>query len=104
MPLLTILIVLPLSLLFLGILAVGCARRRTVRFPTPPGPKGWAWSIVGNLFDMPREYEWMTYRKWSCIYSKLLCAFSSLIVNNILALRFGYHPCERLGTIHHRDR
>jgi hypothetical protein len=71
---LIILLVPSLSLFFLGILSAGCSRRK-VRFPTPPGPKGRAWPIFGNLFDMPREYEWRTYSEWCRIYS-MLCVFA----------------------------
>ncbi|EKM82076.1 hypothetical protein AGABI1DRAFT_105435 [Agaricus bisporus var. burnettii JB137-S8] len=31
--------------------------------PLPPGPKGWP--VIGNLLDMPTEFEWKTYHEWS---------------------------------------
>ena len=33
------------------------------RLPYPPGPK--SLPIVGDLFNMPSQEEWITYRKWS---------------------------------------
>ncbi|KXN82774.1 O-methylsterigmatocystin oxidoreductase [Leucoagaricus sp. SymC.cos] len=30
--------------------------------PLPPGPKGWP--VIGNLLDMPVEFEWKTYHEW----------------------------------------
>ncbi|KAL1702026.1 cytochrome P450 [Schizophyllum commune] len=38
------------------------ARRRNY-LPLPPGPK--KQPLVGNLFDMPSSYEWLTYTKWA---------------------------------------
>ncbi|KAG6902124.1 hypothetical protein C0995_004070 [Termitomyces sp. Mi166 len=32
------------------------------RLPLPPGPK--KLPIIGNLLDMPRSFEWITYHKW----------------------------------------
>ncbi|KAF7366944.1 hypothetical protein MSAN_00953100 [Mycena sanguinolenta] len=36
------------------------------KLPLPPGPR--PWPIVGNLFDMPSTFEWITYMEWSKIY------------------------------------
>ena len=33
------------------------------RLPYPPGPK--RVPVVGNLFSMPSNEEWVAYRKWS---------------------------------------
>ena len=33
------------------------------RLSYPPGPK--RLPVVGNLFNMPSQEEWVTYRKWS---------------------------------------
>jgi hypothetical protein len=32
------------------------------RRPLPPGPKGSF--LVGNAFQMPTKYEWLTYTEW----------------------------------------
>ncbi|KAK0193929.1 cytochrome P450 [Armillaria mellea] len=39
-------------------------RRR--RLPLPPGPKGLP--LIGNLWDVPAEYPWLTYAQWTATY------------------------------------
>ena len=51
------------------ILAWALSRKRTGRFsqyPLPPGPKGIP--LVGNLWDMPKEKEWITFAEWGKQY------------------------------------
>lgn len=52
-----------------SLVLASCYRWRTIRLPLPPGPKGYP--IIGNLFDMPFEQQWVSYRKWCKEYSKL---------------------------------
>ncbi|KAG6809315.1 hypothetical protein H0H92_000727 [Tricholoma furcatifolium] len=37
-------------------------RRDASRLPLPPGPK--KLPIIGNLLDIPKSFEWITYHKW----------------------------------------
>ncbi|KAJ6579966.1 cytochrome P450 [Mycena vulgaris] len=51
-------------ILGLGILFYGMRwKRNRSRLPLPPGPPKLL--LVGNLFDMPSERQWVTYFKWS---------------------------------------
>ena len=58
------------SLLFCllgGLLALFVFSRGTERrHRYPPGPKGLP--IVGNLFDVPKDYGWLTYQEWGRKY------------------------------------
>ena len=51
-------------LIILAVVLPLYARRR--RYPVPPGPRGLP--IFGNIFDIPGQQEWITYRKWSRDY------------------------------------
>ncbi|KAK0223484.1 cytochrome P450 [Armillaria fumosa] len=44
--------------------------RRQGSLPLPPGPKGLP--LIGNLWDIPSEYPWLTYAKWSATYGDVL--------------------------------
>ncbi len=43
-------------------------RHRHVSFP--PGPKGIP--LLGNLWDVPIEYPWVTYARWTATYGDVL--------------------------------
>lgn len=45
----------------------------------PPGPHGLP--IVGNIFQFPREKEWLTYAKWAEKYGQ--CARFAIISTNV---------------------
>ncbi|KAJ7247337.1 cytochrome P450, partial [Mycena rebaudengoi] len=59
-------------------------RRSMSMLPLPPGPP--KLPLVGNLFDMPRKFEWETYMQWSREYNSdiihLNVAGASIIVLN----------------------
>lgn len=44
--------------------------------PLPPGPKGWP--VIGNLLNMPTEFEWKTYHEW-CKKFSMFCFWFSVI-------------------------
>jgi len=42
----------------------GDGRRSSIsHLPLPPGPKGLP--LIGNLMDIPAEFAWKMYHKWS---------------------------------------
>ena len=53
---------------------VGYALRRKSALPRPPGPKGVP--LLGNIFDFPKEKEWLTYAKWGDEYGLFICSSS----------------------------
>ncbi|KAJ7247336.1 cytochrome P450 [Mycena rebaudengoi] len=59
-------------------------RRSMSMLPLPPGPS--KLPLVGNLFDMPRKFEWETYMQWSREYNSdiihLNVAGASIVVLN----------------------
>ncbi|KZV95209.1 cytochrome P450 [Exidia glandulosa HHB12029] len=57
-----------LALFGAAALVVARLTRRTRR-PLPPGPKP-RW-IVGNLFDMPSDSQWMRFAEWSELYGEI---------------------------------
>ncbi len=46
----------------LGILLLHRVFIQSRRGHLPPGPKGLP--LIGNVFDMPKSKEWLTFAKW----------------------------------------
>ncbi|KAF8898846.1 cytochrome P450 [Infundibulicybe gibba] len=46
--------------------------RRSSQLPLPPGPKGLP--ILGNFFDVPHEYQWLTYSQWGVTFGEIVYA------------------------------
>ncbi|KJA26070.1 hypothetical protein HYPSUDRAFT_36932 [Hypholoma sublateritium FD-334 SS-4] len=62
------------------------ARRSTLSLP--PGPKGYP--FIGNVYDIPHHYPWLTYTEWARIYGDVF-SFSvfgktTVVLNSIEAV------------------
>jgi hypothetical protein len=55
-----------------GLLILRLLGRQTARrtLPYPPGPK--PLPLIGNLLDLPKEKDWLTYRAWSNQYGDIV--------------------------------
>ncbi|THV00608.1 cytochrome P450 [Dendrothele bispora CBS 962.96] len=90
------------SLLAICIYAVWIVRRRSRGLPLPPGPT--RYPIVGNAFQMPRQYEYFTFAEWrrqwgDYIYLKVF-GLDLLVLNSYTAAK---ELLERRGG-HFSDR
>lgn len=51
------------AVLLVGLALVAVVSLNRKRRSLPPGPKGVP--ILGNIFDVPKEFEWLAYDRWS---------------------------------------
>lgn len=74
-------------------------RHKTRRLPPSPP----AWPVVGNLFDIPGKYEWLTYEKWGHELSMFSSSPQSLtILNSVSRFRHGLSQSRR--NVRDRDK
>ncbi|KAI0651028.1 cytochrome P450 [Trametes meyenii] len=79
---------LPSLLLVCAVLALAVLTVRRKRHSLPPGPKGLP--VLGNIFDVPKEFEWLAYERWgrehqSEIISLNLAGTPVIVVNSAQA-------------------
>ncbi|KAJ7598124.1 cytochrome P450 [Mycena floridula] len=69
------------------------------RLPFPPGPHGLP--LVGNLFDFPLEYDWLTYGKWAESFGPII-SLSALGSNIIIisSCKIATELCDKKSQIY----
>lgn len=66
-------------------------RRSKIKLVYPPGPKGFP--LMGNIWDIPSTYEWLTYARWSQDFGMPTLLWANL--NNVLRdVSFGLDSSE----------
>lgn len=87
--------ILPLVFVVAAFLAIRIYRRRG-RLPYPPGPR--PLPLVGNLFDIPKEFSWLSYAQLSKkhgdvlsfhVFGKVIVVLNSLKANKDLLEKRG---------------
>ncbi|KZV72773.1 cytochrome P450 [Peniophora sp. CONT] len=68
--------------------------------PLPPGPSGLP--VFGNFFDVPKSYEWITYRDWSVQYASEIVHFEVFGAHTIIVntARAAYELFEKRSALY----
>ena len=64
----TALTFLDVTLALVGVYIVKRLLTKTPNVPLPPGPRGLP--VIGNILDMPKEQEWVTFTQWADQYGE----------------------------------
>ncbi|KAF8971478.1 cytochrome P450 [Flammula alnicola] len=67
----------PILVAFIASYLLRLLLRRRKDLPLPPGPKGYP--VIGNVYDVPHHYPWLTYADWAKKYGDV---FSFSAFNN----------------------
>lgn len=83
--------------------AVLLYRRGRRNMPLPPGPTGLP--LIGNLFDIPKDYGWITYAEWGRKYGEQRTPLSNTVTEFrlLVSLRLGYFARPNLQQLAHRS-
>jgi hypothetical protein len=53
---------------------------RRARTPYPPGPRGFP--LIGNLLDLPKQYEWETFTRWGQEFGTCISHLHALLAQH----------------------
>ena len=71
-----------------------------LKLPLPPGPKPSCIPFIGNLFDIPSSFPWLTYDKWYKEFCELSLPGSILIMMTRNRIRARLCQCRRQSHRH----
>ncbi|KAI0356538.1 cytochrome P450 [Trametes cingulata] len=81
-----------LLILLVAIILVHLLLRKRQHGPLPPGPRGWP--LIGNLFDMPRTHQWVTFANWGQRWGDIISV--SLFGQPVVILNSSKHAIDIL--------
>ncbi|KAJ3553129.1 hypothetical protein NM688_g3785 [Phlebia brevispora] len=81
-------------LVFLAAAVLIISLRSHRRFRLPPGPKGVP--FFGNVFDLPKSQEWLTYAEWSKQYGSDII-YLNFVGTPVIVINSAKHATELFG-------
>lgn len=89
------------TLAVLAVAAIFLPMLRRKRKKYPPGPAGLP--IIGNMFDMPSQFQWITFANWSKDYGKHpYRVLQTNLTHFMHRCRLSSGPCKNFWTIRRR--